>query len=97
MSSCPTCTDPAKCVVDRRCTNKMELDKCDWPSTQPDVPDVLAPYWVTDVAGYPAHLYHRNPVMGVIEGFGMSTPSLINLIIIAIIALLVYHYVTDKK
>jgi len=100
--SCPTCTDPQFCTVDRRCCGKMDMDTCDWNKYQADspmVPNNKAPYYEVDSNGRAVHPYLTHFVPGVhdrsIEGFGLGSKN--NLIVIVIILALVYYLYTQNQ
>jgi len=95
--SCPTCTDGKRCVVDRRCTNKMKMQSC-YPDNVKDVvvPDFKPPYYETNAAGKPFHpmLTHYVPELhNRVEGFGfLGMNPMTVLLIVAVVALVVYMY-----
>ena len=94
--SCPTCTDHARCVVDRRCSNKMKLDKCNWSKYASDMP-----FATRDASGRLVVPYLTNYVKGVhdkqIEGFGFAGMSQTNTMLVLILLLLLVFYVYNER
>ncbi len=94
--SCPTCTDHAFCTVDRRCTGRMELDKCNWPKYTGE-----SPYYTMDATGRVVAPYLTNFIKGVhgrnIEGFGFAGMSQTNAILVILLLVLLCFYICGNR
>ena len=93
--SCPTCTDTNRCVVDRRCTNRMNMRKCDTALLKnAPVPDFKPPYYETDKNGRPVHpvLTHYVPELhNRVEGFGFLGLNTQTVLVLLLLAAVVYY------
>ncbi len=98
-----TCTDSAKCVVDRRCTNSMDLDTCDWNTFNGRYlePHFKVPYYEKDRYGKPVHPYLTNFIKGIhdrqIEGFGMTGGNTLLLVVLLVLAVVGYYYYANNS
>ena len=97
--SCPTCTDPKFCTVDRRCTGKMNMDTCNL--AQAEAPDQMPPYYETTMSGRVVPPYLTRFIPGVhdrsIEGFGFLGLSQNNLILLTLLLAVVYYLYTQRQ
>ena len=99
-NKCNSCTaEPRECVVDRRNTNTINMDTCDWNRMNNDYkgPDHKPPYYEVDAEGKPVHpfLTHYLPKLHGrnIEGFHFSLNNPYVLLLIALVVFVgVYFY-----
>ncbi len=100
--SCPTCTDNKLCTVDRRCSNKMDMDTCDWNNFEAEVPDHKPPYYEATESGRPAHPMLTGYVPELndryVEGFSyQKNHLLVALLVLAVLAVLYYFYMKNSN